>query len=280
MIFTSSRINDTRMRLNIKAGAMPVLLFVTLALGACFYKNPVTGRNELNLVSDASVLTVANQQYGTFLTANPPLSGANADMVTRVGTKLSAAVQRYLQSKGQADLIKDYRWEFKLVNNAEANAWCMPGGKVAVYTGILPFTKDEAGLAVVMGHEIAHAVAKHGNERMSQQLVAQFGGVALSTLLTNQPAQTQQVFNSAYGISSTIGVLAYSRRQESEADEMGLYFIAMAGYNPNAAVEFWQRMAAKNGNKPPEFLSTHPSDQTRINDLKKLVPKAMQYYKP
>ncbi|MCD6013128.1 MAG: Peptidase family [Flavipsychrobacter sp.] len=256
-----------------------VCLVISVLFASCFYKNPVTGRRSLALVDDASVLSVANQQYTTFLSTNPPVQNANAEMVKRVGSRMSTAVAQYLGSIGQASLIKDYRWEYNLVNNAEVNAWCMPGGKVVVYSGILPLTQDETGLAVVMGHEIAHAVAKHGNERMSDQLVAQYGGVALSQLLSGKPAETQKLFNTAYGVGSTLGVLAYSRKHESEADEMGLYFMAMAGYDPNAAIGFWQRMAAKSGGKPPEFLSTHPSDQTRINDIKKLLPKAMTYYK-
>ena len=162
----------------------------------------------------------------------------------------------------------------------EINAWCMRGGKVVVYSGILSVTRSEAGLAVVMGHEIAHAIARHGNERMSQGLLQQAGGAALSVALASKPAQTQQLFNTAYGVSTNVALmLPFSRKHESEADEMGLIFMAMAGYDPNEAVSFWQRMSAAGGSKPPELLSTHPSDATRIADLKKLVPKAMQYYK-
>jgi predicted Zn-dependent protease len=261
-------------------GILLILFYILLCvvLFSCFYKNPVTGRTSLALVDDATVTTMATQQYSTFLTTNPPIQGANTEMVKRVGGKLSAAVAQYLAGINQSSLIKDYRWEYNLVNNAEANAWCMPGGKVVVYSGILPLTQDETGLAVVMGHEIAHAVARHGNERMSDQLVAQFGGVALSELMTGKPAQTQALFNTAYGVTSKLGVLAYSRKQEGEADEMGLYFMAMAGYDPNAAVGFWQRMAAHSGAKPPEFLSTHPSDKARIDHIKQLLPKAMTYY--
>jgi predicted Zn-dependent protease len=193
---------------------------------------------------------------------------------------MASAVQSYLAQKGQSNLLSGYQWQFNLVNNAQANAWCMPGGKVVVYTGILPLTQNEAGLAVVMGHEIAHAVARHGNERMSQELATQMGGQALSVALSSQPGTTQQIFNTAVGVGSQLGSLAYSRKHESEADHMGLIFMALAGYNPNEAVPFWQRMAAKGGAKPPQILSTHPADATRIANIKKLLPEAMTYYRP
>ena len=177
--------------------------------------------------------------------------------------------------------LKGFQWEFNTVESEEANAFCMPGGKVVFYTGILPICQDEAGVAVVMGHEVAHAIAKHGNERMSQGLVQQFGGVALSVALSDKPAQTQQLFQTAYGVGSQVGVmLPFSRLQESEADELGLIFMAMAGYDPHEAPKFWERMSAKSsGGAPPEFLSTHPSHETRIRKLNKAIPKAMEYYK-
>jgi predicted Zn-dependent protease len=179
------------------------------------------------------------------------------------------------------DKLKDYEWEFNLVESEEVNAWCMPGGKVVFYTGILPVTQDENGLAVVMGHEIAHAVAQHGNERMSQMLVAQLGGMALSKALEEKPEQTQQLWMAAFGLGAQFGfLLRYSRLHESEADHLGLIFMSMAGYDPKGAVEFWQRMSEKKGGQaPPEFLSTHPSDEKRIKNLQALVPEAMQYYR-
>lgn len=258
-----------------------ILLFAVsaLALSAC-YRNPVTGRSSLNLVDEGTLSNMSQQQYASFIATNKPVNGTgDATQVKRVGDKLAAAINRYFASKGQSDVLKGYKWEFNLVNSKEANAWCMPGGKVVVYSGILPVTKTEAGLAVVMGHEIAHAIARHGNERMSQGLVQQAGGAALSVALANKPAETQALFNNAYGVTSNVvGILPFSRKHESEADEMGLIFMAMAGYDPNEAVAFWQRMAALGGSKPPELLSTHPGDQTRINNIKSLVPKAMQYY--
>ncbi|MCW3124225.1 MAG: family peptidase [Flavipsychrobacter sp.] len=244
-------------------------------------KKNANGRRTLNLVDDATVLSLSNSQYSTFLAANPPLQGTDdVARVNRVGAKLTAAVAQYLSSVNKSDLINGYQWEFNLVNNSEVNAWCLPGGKIVVYTGILPLMQSDADLAVVMGHEIAHAVLKHGNERMSDQLLVQYGGEALSVMLSSKPAETQALFNSAYGVSTTLGVLAFSRKQESEADEFGLYFMAMANYDPNNAVTFWQRMAAQSTSSTPVFLSTHPSDETRIQNIKDLLPKALTYYHP
>ncbi len=176
--------------------------------------------------------------------------------------------------------IDGFQWEFNLVDDDVPNAWCMPGGKVVVYTGLLPLTQNETGLAVVMGHEIAHAVARHGNERMSQELALQLGGVALSVAIEKKPEETKQLFYSAYGIGSELGiVLPYSRLHETEADKLGLIFMAMAGYNPEEAIPFWTRMSQSGGQKPPEILSTHPADETRIRNLKEFMPEAMKYYR-
>jgi predicted Zn-dependent protease len=253
-----------------------------LTFDSC-YKNPVTGRTSLNIVPESEMRTMATQQYATFLSQNPPVAktgSRDAEMVQRVGSRLASAVQSYLSQKGQADLIAGYQWDFNLINSNEANAWCMPGGKVVVYSGIMPLVQNEAGLAVVLGHEIAHAISRHGNERMSQGLAAEFGGQALSVALSSKPAQTAALFNTVYGVGSQLGTLAYGRRQESEADHIGLIFMAIAGYNPNEAVPFWQRMASKGGSKPPEILSTHPADATRIKDIQKWLPEALTYYKP
>ncbi len=261
---------------------LPILALAALSSVFLGCRKNANGRNTLNLVDDATVLTLSQQEYSSFITSNPPVTGtAAAEMVNRVGQKLTVAVGQYLTAKGQSDLIKDYKWEFNLVNSSDVNAWCLPGGKIVVYTGIMPLIVSDTDLAVVLGHEISHAILKHGSERMSEQLLVQFGGTALSVLLSSKPAETQELFNSAYGIGSTLTVLAFSRKQESEADETGLYIMATAGYNPNAAVTFWQRMAtASTGTKPPVFLSTHPSDEQRIEDIKNLIPKAMAYYNP
>jgi predicted Zn-dependent protease len=200
-------------------------------------------------------------------------------MVKRVGRRIQGAVEKYMTDNNFRHQLEGYQWEFNLVESKEVNAWCMPGGKVVVYTGILPVAKDENGLAVVMGHEIAHAVAKHGNERMSQGLLTELGGVALSVALRDKPQQTQRLFMNAFGVGAQVGVLLpFSRTHESEADHLGLIFMAMAGYDPHGAVTFWERMAQQGGSKPPEFLSTHPSDQTRINKIKAELPEALKYY--
>ena len=189
-------------------------------------------------------------------------------------------MERYFAASGLSGHLTDYKWEFNLVEDKQVNAWCMPGGKVVVYTGILPVAKDDAGLAVVMGHEIAHAIAEHGNERMSQGLLAQMGGVALSTALSTQTAATQQLWMSVYGVGAQYGaIMPYGRMQESEADHLGLVFMTMAGYDPNEAVSFWERMSAQKGGKaPPEFLSTHPSDATRIDNIRRLIPEVEQKF--
>lgn len=255
--------------------------FMATGLSSCF-KNPVTGRSSMNILPESEMRTMAQQQYTSVLAESNVKAGTtDAAMIQRVGQNISAAATQYLNSIGKADMISGYQWEYKLIESNQVNAWCMPGGKVAFYTGILPFCKGEAGIAVVMGHEIAHAIARHGNERMSQQMAQQFGGIALSVLIADKPDEAKNLYMGAYGIGSQVGVLLpFSRAHESEADEMGLIFMAMAGYDPNEAINFWQRMAAAGGQKPPEFLSTHPSDQRRINDIRGKIPGAMKYYKP
>jgi len=243
---------------------------------------PITGRQQLNLVPDDQINAMAAAQYDTVLMTNKlSTNKEQTAMVKRCGARIQKAVETYFKSKDQMAQLNGYEWEFNLIESKEQNAWCMPGGKVAFYTGILPVCKDETGVAVVMGHEVAHAVAKHGNERMSQMMLAQYGSVALDAALSKNSAQTKQMAAMAFGIGAQFGaLLPFGRKQESEADHLGLIFMAMAGYDPNAAVSFWERMAQGGGGKPPEFLSTHPSDATRIADLKQHMPEAMKYYKP
>jgi len=258
-----------------------VVLVLSLIMLACSTV-AVTGRKQLNLIPNSTMLSMGSEQYGEFLKANKlSTDQEKTQMVKGVGTRIQKAVEKYFAGRGLSSKLKGYDWQFNLVESDEVNAWCMPGGKVVVYTGILPVTQDESGLAVVMGHEIAHAVAEHGNERMSQGLVTQLGGMALSEAIKSKPEQTQQLWMTAFGVGAQLGVLLpYSRLQESEADHLGLIFMAMAGYDPNTAVAFWERMAKmKSGQAPPEFLSTHPSDETRIKNIKSLIPEAMQYYK-
>lgn len=243
---------------------------------------PVSGRKQLNLIPNSQMLSMSFSQYDQFLKEHQISNDQQkVNLVKTVGNNIKTAVESYFKQKNNYEVVEDFRWEFNLVESDEVNAWCMPGGKVVIYEGILPVTQDENGLAVVMGHEIAHAIAEHGNERMSQILVQQLGGVALATALQEQPSQTQQLWMSIYGVGTQVGVLLpYSRTHESEADELGLIFMAMAGYDPNGAVGFWQRMAAQSGGQePPEFLSTHPSNETRINNIKSYIPEAMKYYK-
>ncbi len=256
-----------------------------LFLTSC-QKNSITGRQQLILVSEAELQKMSTQQYQSFLSQNKVVTssgGRDAEMVTRVGGRISRAVTDFYSKQGKAELLSGYKWEFNLVDDKAVNAWCMPGGKVVVYTGLLPVTQNEASLAVVMGHEIAHALALHGNERLSQGLVQQLGGVALAVAVSSQPAQTQELFMQAYGIGSTVGgTLPFGRKQELEADRYGLIFSAMAGYNPQEAIAFWERMAkvGNAANKPPEFLSTHPSDETRILKVREYAKEAAKYYRP
>lgn len=257
------------------------LLWICL-LAACS-SVPITGRSQLNLVPADSMLSMSFQQYNQFLEQHQRSDDPEKlRMVRRVGRRIQGAVETYFARRGQSGRLANYDWEFNLIESEEVNAWAMPGGKVVVYTGILPVAQNEAGLAVIMGHEIAHVVARHGNERMSQAMLAQFGSIALSQAMQNKPSQTQQLWMMAYGLGAQVGLmLPYSRLHEKEADHLGLIFMAMAGYDPREAVDFWQRMAEKKGGgaSPPEFLSTHPADQKRIAALRSFMPEAMKYYR-
>ena len=241
---------------------------------------PKTGRSQLELVPDGQMVSLGQSSYQQFLSQNKLSTDAQKTaMVKRVSQRIANAVEQYLSQENRLKNIEGFNWDFNLVESKEVNAWCMPGGKVVVYTGILPIAQDENGLAVVLGHEIAHAVAHHGNERMSQGLLAQLGGTALQVALAKKPQQTQQLFMTVFGAAANVGyLLPYSRLQESEGDYLGLIFMALAGYDPQAAVPFWKRMAEQGGGKPPEFLSTHPSDETRVKNLQKNMEEALSYY--
>lgn len=228
---------------------------------------------------------MATSQYQQFLSSNKVVSvssNRDAEMVKRVGDRIVRAVETYYANKGMSEKLNGFKWETNLVEDKAVNAWCMPGGKIVVYTGILPITQNEAALAAVMGHEVSHALLQHGNQRMSQGIVQQLGGVALSVALANKPQETQDLFLTAYGVGSAVGVmLPFSRKHELDADRYGLIWTAMAGYNPQEAIGLWERMEkASTGQKPPEFLSTHPSEGRRIDQINKYLPEAMQYYKP
>ncbi len=250
---------------------------LSIALIACT-TNPITGRKSLQLANNQEIAAAALQQYQQALSSAKVISGTTAaKSIQNVGLRIKNAANNYYRSIGREADIADYRWEFNLLDDKQINAWCMPGGKVAVYTGILPITKTDTGLAVVLGHEISHALAGHGNERISQAMVAQYGGAILGSTISNNQMAT--IFQQAYPIGAQVALLKYGRNQELEADEMGLYLMAMAGYDPREAQPFWQRMeAASTGNRPPEFLSTHPNPDTRRADLEKHMAKALQYY--
>jgi predicted Zn-dependent protease len=264
------------------AGHGVFLVFLAWLLVSCA-SAPVTERRGLHLVPDSELTALSFQEYSKVL-KNSKLSTdvAKVGMVRRVGQRIAAASEELLEESGRGDDVKNYKWEFNLIEDDKTvNAWCMPGGKVVVYTGLLPIAQDENGLAVVMGHEVAHAIAKHGNERMSQGLLAQFGAIGLSLALAGNPGVTSDIFMQAYGVGAQVGfLLPYSRIHESEADRIGLVLMAKAGYDPRGAISLWQRMSAKGGSRPPEFLSTHPAPQSRIQNIESLIPEAMQYYKP
>jgi predicted Zn-dependent protease len=243
---------------------------------------PVTGRKQLSLVSSAEMNQMSAQQYQEVIKTGPlSTNQEQTQLIKRVGVRIEKAVEKYMAEKGLSSQLSGFNWEFNLIQDDKtANAWCMPGGKVAFYTGILPICKDEDGIAVVMGHEVAHAIANHGRERMSQGMLAEFGMSTLSAAMGQNPTVTQQIFMQSVGMGTNVGMLKFSRNHESEADHMGLIFMAMAGYDPATAPKFWERMATlSGGQQPPEFLSTHPSHETRIKDLEGWIPEANQYYK-
>lgn len=262
------------------------LITAVVLLAAC-HKNSVTGRKQLKLFGEESLRQMALSEYKSFLSQSQVMSetvNKDAEMVQRVGKRIAAAITQYYIQENKPEVVKElesYKWEFNLVNNKEVNAWCMPGGKVVVYTGLLPITQNEAALAVVMGHEITHAVAHHGNERMSQGALAQGLEIVGNIATANNP-KYNNLFNNIFAPGAQVGVLLPNgRKQEYEADRFGLYFCAMAGYNPRESIPFWQRMAqASGGQKPPEFLSTHPSDENRIAKLQGYMDEALKLYKP
>lgn len=254
--------------------------FLILAVGvtACV-TNPITGRSSVQIANNADIATAAASEYKTTLSSSKVVTGTtDANRVKNVGTRIKTAAYNYYKSIGRESALSNYNWEFNLIQDSQLNAWCMPGGKVAFYTGIMPVCKDDNGVAVVMGHEVSHALAGHGNERISQAMIAQYGGSILSGSISNN--QWASIFEQVYPVGAQVGLLAYGRKQESEADEMGLYLMAMAGYDPRSATSFWQRMeASSTRSRQPEFLSTHPNPANRIADLNADMPKALQYYK-
>lgn len=255
------------------------LLTAALLLTSCG-SVPITGRRQLQLVSDAEVLSSSLTQYASYMkSATKSTNVTQSAMVTRVGRKIADATEAYLKANGLADEVKNFSWEFNLVKDDQLNAFCMPGGKIVVYEGIMKLMSSDDELAVVIGHEVAHAVAKHSNERMSQQILAEYGYAVLGGALSGQSAAVQSVASQVYGLGAQYGMtLPFSRKHESEADYMGLILMTIAGYNPDVAVTFWQKMSAGSTQAPPEFMSTHPSDARRIADIQKNLPSVKQQY--
>ncbi len=256
-----------------------LMIFVLLTVIACSTV-PLTGRRQLSLVPESDVIALSLTEYDSFIKSNKLSADKNKTaLVKKVGERISKAVEAYMASAGLSQNLAGYKWEFNLIEDPTVNAWCMSGGKVVVYTGLLPISVTEAGLATVLGHEIAHAVARHGSERMSDQMLVQLGSTALSSAIAQKPEQTKSIVMTAFGVGTQVGVmLPFSRQHEYEADHMGLIFMAMAGYNPNESIAFWERMSKQGGQKPPEFLSTHPVDQNRIERIKTKMEEAMAYY--
>lgn len=252
--------------------------FVIIAFAFSCATNPFTGQKTMALVPDSQIFPSAFAQYGQFLAENKVISGTkDAIRVENIGTKIKVAAERYLTANGHPEYLQNYQWEYKLVESKEVNAWCMPGGKIVVYSGILPIMKDDSGMAAVMGHEVAHALANHGQQRMSAGMLQQLGGVAVGVAVGSKSQETQEMIMQAYGIGTQVGgMLPFSRAHESEADMIGLTLMAIAGYNPESAVAIWERMSSGSGGKqaPAEIMSTHPANETRIANLRNLIPTA------
>ena len=253
------------------------LIFLLISCGTV----PLTGRKQFSVIPESQMISLANDSYSQVLKENELSDNRQyTDQVERVGKKIASAVEEYFREQGMEERLEGYNWEFNVIKSDEMNAWCMPGGKIAFYEGIMPVCQDDNGVAVVMAHEIAHAVARHGNERMSQQLSVQLGGMVLSEALEKEKETTQNLAMAAFGLGAQVGyLLPYSRTHESEADELGLYFMAMADYDPRGAPDFWERMNAEGGQRPPEFLSTHPHPENRIKNMEEHMQKALEYYK-
>ena len=256
------------------------IAFVSLTILLSAYSTvPITERKRVNLVDDQDILPASFAQYDEFLKENKlSTNSAKTKEIKDVGLRISKAVDQFMRANGMNEEADSYKWEFNLVEDDQMNAWCLPGGKVVFYTGILPVCENTDGIAAVMGHEIAHAFAKHGQERMTSNYGRQLGGVAVAIGMSGQSVEQQVLWNSVYGLGTGVGMLAYSRKHETEADKLGMVFMTMAGYDPEEAIKVWERMKEQSeGNAPPEFLSTHPSNDTRINDLRAYLPTARMH---
>lgn len=258
-----------------------ILLFIAVIISSCSIV-PITGRKQLKLLPSSQMNAMAVESYGLFLKENKVSSNQQqTKLLRKVGNNIRLAVEEYMLSQGQQKVLEGFDWEFNLIENKLVNAWAMPGGKIVFYTGILPICQNETGIAVVMSHEISHIIARHGNERMSQGLITQLGGLGLTIALKEKPQETRNLYLTAYGIGAQLGyLLPFSRTHELEADKIGLIFMAIAGYDPHAAPDFWLRMDENSTrHSPPEFLSTHPSHESRINAMMEFMPTAITYLK-
>lgn len=255
-----------------------ILLLLSLSLLTACSNVPISNRKQINLIPNSALIVESEKSYAEVLQSSVVLNDSRAKEIKYIGSQIQKAVEDYMKANNKSSVLKDFKWEFNLIEGDAVNAWCMPGGKVAFYTGILPYTKDANGIATVMGHEIAHAVANHGNERMSQAILINFGYTVFEDMKKENPTLLKEVLLQSYGIGSTLGILKFSRNQELEADKLGLIFMAMAGYDPSTAVEFWERMSQVGGLNL-EILSTHPSDDRRIKEIRQALPEAMKYYK-
>ncbi|MEM9680446.1 MAG: M48 family metallopeptidase [Bacteroidota bacterium] len=256
-----------------------IALLVVFGMVLSCATNPFTGKKTMAFVSNADLFPMSFQQYNQVKTDSKIITGTkDAEMITRVGQRISVAAERWLDANNFQGYLKDYKWEYILIESDQVNAWCMPGGKIAFYTGILPIARNETGVAAIMGHEVAHALANHGQQRMSSSMLQQLGAGAVAVATTKESVENQQLWMQAYGAASTLGgTLPFSRAHETEADKIGLYLMAVAGYNPDEAAELWKRMKANSGSgAPPEFLSTHPSNDSRIATLQELAPVAKE----
>lgn len=255
-------------------------LIFGLFLATSCTTNPITGRSQINLIPSSQLMASSFQGYKETLNKSKlSTDQVQVNRIKTIGKRIQKSVEKYYADNNMSDKLAGFEWEFNLIDDPTVNAWCMPGGKVAFYTGILPICKSDEGIAVVMGHEIAHAVANHSGERASTGLIKEFGMGLAGAAVENNPTMTNQILLQAAGAGSELGLLKFSRQHESESDHMGLIFMAMAGYNPHEAPKFWERMAAAGGQAPPEFLSTHPSSSTRVKQLNKWMSEALQYYK-
>lgn len=256
---------------------LTTIFAVTLFLSCA--TNPFTGKKTMALVPNSQLFPMSFQQYDQFLTENKVITGtSDAQMISRVGQRIAVAAERWLDANGYQNYLKDYKWDYNLVNDKAVNAWCMPGGKIVFYTGILPIADGEAGVAAIMGHEVAHALANHGQQRMSAGVVQQLGAIGVGVATSKKDPEVQNAWMQAYGIGTTVGgMLPFSRNHESQSDEIGITLMAIAGYNPDEAANLWRRMKANSGGQaPPQFLSTHPSNDTRIQNLTAWAPKAKE----